>query len=307
MFAIRVRVSPCNARSPLRSVGRETTIVPSCCSTFIRAGTSWESSPSGPFTMTRAPVTETFTPDGISMGCFPIRLIDSPDEADDLAAYSSLLRRPARDEAARRGQDRRPHAAQDAWQPVLACVDSPTRLRDPAEVGDDPLAVPSELELDDERVVAVALADVVIGDVALLLEQARDLLLQAGRGHLCCVVERLVGVPDPRQHVGNGIGVHLRLLPGRFGHAGNGAFMRELAQADPAQAELAVDRARAPAAVAARVLARAEAGHAGRLGDQGLLSQRLPAPLSSAQTESRGRRAEPGPPRRPRLSVCAED
>src|SRR6187551_879600 len=49
------------------------------------------------------------------------------------------------------------------------------------------------------------------------------------------------------------------LLPAALRHAGDGALMRELAQADPAQAELLEDRARAPAAVAARVLAHLEA------------------------------------------------
>src|SRR5216117_4155878 len=51
MFAISERVSPCSARSSPRSVGRVTTTELSCCSTFIRAGTSWLSSPRGPFTI----------------------------------------------------------------------------------------------------------------------------------------------------------------------------------------------------------------------------------------------------------------
>src|SRR5947208_10695501 len=42
-------------------------------------------------------------------------------------------------------------------------------------------------------------------------------------------------------------------LPARFGHAGDDAVVRELPQADPAEAELAEDRARATAAIAARV------------------------------------------------------
>src|SRR3954451_22124187 len=43
--------------------------------------------------------------------------------------------------------------------------------------------------------------------------------------------------------------------PTRLRHAGDVAVVRELAQADPAEAELAVDGARAPAAAAAAVLA----------------------------------------------------
>src|SRR4029078_4869500 len=44
-------------------------------------------------------------------------------------------------------------------------------------------------------------------------------------------------------------------LPARLRHAGNCALVRELAEADPAEAELAEDRARAAAPVAARVVA----------------------------------------------------
>src|SRR5918997_1941025 len=44
--------------------------------------------------------------------------------------------------------------------------------------------------------------------------------------------------------------------PARLRHAGDVALVRELAQADPAQAELLVDGARAAAVAAARVRAR---------------------------------------------------
>src|SRR5579862_2376909 len=48
------------------------------------------------------------------------------------------------------------------------------------------------------------------------------------------------------------------LLPARLRHAGNRALMGELAQADPAEAELAEDRARPAAPVAARVVPHLE-------------------------------------------------
>src|SRR5512133_2638012 len=60
--------------------------------------------------------------------------------------------------------------------------------------------------------------------------------------------------------------------PARFRHAGDLALVRELAQADPAEAELLVDRARAAAAIAARVLPHLEARLSLGLRDQGLLS-----------------------------------
>src|SRR3954453_15119690 len=48
---------------------------------------------------------------------------------------------------------------------------------------------------------------------------------------------------------------HLSLLPARLRHAGNRSLVRELAEADPAEAELAEDRARTAAPVTARVVA----------------------------------------------------
>src|SRR5919106_1093666 len=120
MLATSVRVRPCRARSSPRSVGRATTSSASFCSIVIRRGTVCESSPSGPFTITRPGESDTETPAGICIGLFPIRLIVlSPNEADDLAADSELLRTPARDEAGRRGHDRHAHPAEHARQAVL--------------------------------------------------------------------------------------------------------------------------------------------------------------------------------------------
>src|SRR5262249_26328480 len=136
----------------------------------------------------------------------------SPDKTDHLAADSLLRSGPARDHPARRGKDSRPHSAQNAWQPVLARIDPPAGLRDPLQVGDHPLAVASELELDHEDVEALALLDVVVLDVALLLEEACDLLLQARVRHLGAIVHRLVGIPDAGEHVGDRIGQHRSAL-----------------------------------------------------------------------------------------------
>src|SRR5688500_20273244 len=107
MFAIRVRVSPCSARSSPRSVGRVTSSSPSACSIFVRCGTTCESSPSGPFTWTRPAEIATLTVLGSSMGRLPILLIALPDEGDDLAADAALGGLAAGDQPARGGQDRR--------------------------------------------------------------------------------------------------------------------------------------------------------------------------------------------------------
>src|SRR6266542_4902375 len=203
MLAISVRVRPCSARSSPRSVGRETLISPSDWSIFIRAGTSCVSSPSGPLTITRPVRSETFTPPGISIGCLPIRLICSPDEADDLAANSLLLRRSARDETSGGGKNRHAHPAEHSRQTVLARVDTAAGLGHPLEVGDDPLAAPAVLQLDDKGIEGFSLSDVEVRDVALLLEDAGDALLQARGRHLHALVQRLVGVADAGEHVGD--------------------------------------------------------------------------------------------------------
>src|ERR671922_1865841 len=168
MFATSERVSPCSARSSPRSVGRLTTSCPSSFSMIMRAGTFCVSSPSGPFTVTRPGSTATLTASGISMGCLPIRLIDSPDEADDLAADAALLGGLARDPATRRGEDRGAHAAEHPRQPVLPSVHAATRLGDALQVGQHALAVAPELELDDQRVVRAMLLLVLLAAVVVL-------------------------------------------------------------------------------------------------------------------------------------------
>src|SRR5436190_23537816 len=65
-----------------------------------------------------------------------------------------------------------------------------------------------------------------------------------------------------RSAVGSVIVMGRRLLPARLGHAGDHSLVRELAQADPADAELAVHGAGAAAAPAAAVTAGLELGSA---------------------------------------------
>src|SRR4026207_1498729 len=67
------------------------------------------------------------------------------------------------------------------------------------------------------------------------------------------------------------VSTFLFLLPARLRHSGDGALVRELAQADPADAELAIDRARATAPVAARVGPHLVLGLALLLDDERLL------------------------------------
>ena len=140
------------------------------------------------------------------MGLLPIRLIDSPDEADDLAADAALLRGSARDETGRRGQDRDAHPSQHARQAVLPRVDPAARLGHALQARDDPFAVPAELQIDDQGIEGLALLDAIVPDVALLLEEARNLDLDLRGRHARGLVQRLVGVADAGEHVCNRIG-----------------------------------------------------------------------------------------------------
>src|SRR5215203_4662214 len=206
MFAIRLRVSPWSARSSPRSVGRVTRISPSRSSICMRDGIVWASWPLGPSTVTRPGRTTTETPSGREIGFLPIRLMRLPDERDDLAAHAFLLGGAGGDEALRGGQDRDAHAAEDARKAVLAGVDAAAGLRDPLQVGDDPLAAAPVLELDHELVEALAGLDAEVADVALLLQEAGDLHLHARGRHARRRVQRLVGVADAREHVCNRVG-----------------------------------------------------------------------------------------------------
>src|SRR5918911_1616882 len=80
--------------------------------------------------------------------------------------------------------------------------------------------------------------------------------------------------------------------PAALGHAGDHALVRELAQADPAEAELLEDRARAAAAVAARVLAHAELLRALLLDDEGLLGHLAVASIGREREPERAQERE---------------
>src|SRR6185312_6761377 len=132
----------------------------------------------------------------------------SPDEADDLAADALLLGGTARDQAVGGGQDCSPHPAEHARQTVLASVHAAAGLGDALQVGDQRV-VGAVLLLVLLRLVALVGTDhPEVLDVALLLEQPRDLPLQARARHLGVLVQRAVRVADPREHVCDRVGLH---------------------------------------------------------------------------------------------------
>src|SRR5262245_4503515 len=131
-----------------------------------------------------------------------------PDERDHLAAYAALRGLAVGDHTGRGGHDGGAETAEHAREAVLARVHAAPWLRDAFEIGDDPPPVARELQLDDERREGFAGLHAVVLDVALLLEDAGDLLLHAGGRHRGGRVQRAVRVADPGEHVGDGIGEH---------------------------------------------------------------------------------------------------
>src|SRR3954447_24869927 len=211
MFATSERVRPWRARCSARSVGRRTLRTPSSWPISMSRGTVWWSSPRGPFTRTTPGSTETVTPEGTGMGCLPMRDITgrSPYERDDLAPDALATGLVARQDAVRRGHDRGPHAALDAGDVVVRDVVPAARARDALQAEDDRGAVLGVLQLhvdDLGRLLGRRLLDRVVLDVALLLEDAGHLLLQArGRdGHHALLGRRAVA--QAREEVGDGVG-----------------------------------------------------------------------------------------------------
>src|SRR5215207_9052792 len=212
MFAIRLRVSPWRARCSPRSVGRVTRTSPFCCSTpMSRATRSW-SSPFGPFTFTSSGSMVISTPSGTETGCLPMRLIPrSPDPRHQLAADALAPRVVPGHDAPGGGHDRRAHAALHLRHVAGPDVPPAARLREALDARDHRLAVLGVPQADAQGATHATGLDLVAVDVALLLQDARELRLEGGGGHLDLVVVGAQSVADAGQEVCDRIGLHYQL------------------------------------------------------------------------------------------------
>src|SRR3954470_3607836 len=175
MLATSERVSPCRARCSPRSVGRLTSSSSPSCSTAMSRGMRSVSSPLGPLTRTSSGSIDTVTPAGTGMGFLPMRLMQSPDVGDDLAADARVAGLVAGHHASRRGHDRRPHAAEDLRDLGVVHVGAVAGGRDALEPGDRRAALLGGLErhADDlAGTIGGGRLDLEVADVALLLEDA---------------------------------------------------------------------------------------------------------------------------------------
>src|SRR5207245_9382873 len=125
------------------------------------------------------------------------------------------------------------------------------RVADPPKAGARLAARRLRLERDVELLPLLTRGDIVGRDIALVLEDARDLHTDPRRGKGNPRVPGTVRVADPCQHVGDAIGGHLRSSPVRLLDARLLPLRGQRPTADAADPNLAQVRPRSPAGVAA--------------------------------------------------------
>src|SRR5512136_155779 len=181
-FWARARARPWNARCWRSSFARWHDSSCPWRANLIPGGTGVLRFPLGPRTSTAASDTETETPGGTTMTLRPTPDIvgSLPDVAEDLAPHPGLAGLAAGHDAPGGGQDVDAEAAVDAGDLGLAAVDPATGLAHALQVGDDPLPAGAVLQEDPDRPLPAVVDEPVVGDVALVLQDARDLGLEPG-------------------------------------------------------------------------------------------------------------------------------
>src|SRR6266571_7866482 len=208
MFAISERDSPCSALISPSSLGLVTAMTPSSLDTSMGGETCRDRTPLGPETVTSRPSMVTSTPPGMTTGIRPIRdiCVSLPDVGEDFPAYSPLVRLLVRHQARGGGNDRHAETAEHPRQVVLPRVHPQARLGHPLEPGDRALPGWPELEHDHEILAYLGVFHPPARDVALLLEDLRDMHLDLGMRHGHGVVVCRIGVAQPGQHVCDRVG-----------------------------------------------------------------------------------------------------
>src|SRR6478735_4279589 len=212
MLLTRVRLRPWRALLWRSSSGRLTSRTPSPFSIVIGLARVWLRVPLGPFTVTTGPSIATSTLDGTAIGSLPIRdmsitpsqFSSSPDVGEDFPTHALLVRLSVGQQALARRDDRDTQAAEHLRETRVLGVDPQARLADPANARDGALPVTAVLQGDGQRLADLALGrllHVVRRDVALLLEDVLNALLELAVRHGNRVVVRLVGVAQTGEHV----------------------------------------------------------------------------------------------------------
>src|ERR1700738_3397841 len=141
---------------------------------------------------------------GLFQSLKPARL---PDVGQHLSPNAGPLGLQAAHHALAGGKDRDPEATEDSGDLGLSGVDPQAGTADPLHAGDHALAIRPRLEgyLDHLSGPVGILLDFVAGDVALVAQDPRYLELQPGGRDRDVGMPCRVRVPDPGQHVGDGV------------------------------------------------------------------------------------------------------
>src|SRR5437764_4035842 len=208
-LATRLRARPWNFPSSGFSPTVFACRCPSASSKLMPEGNACRILPFGPCTSTAPSTTLTVTPFGIVIGFLPIRDIlclvgrgssragrgaeaprslRSPHVTQHFAADAGLHRRAAGHDASRRPQNARPQPCQDVGHIVASEVDAAAGTADALEAGDEPLAVRSVLEEQPQHpgrpLGRILVEELEALDVAFVLQDARDVRLDARRRHV---------------------------------------------------------------------------------------------------------------------------
>src|SRR5688500_701089 len=172
---------------------------PSCCTpTLGLAGRAM--APSGPFTEMLPPARFTSTPLGTGTGYLAILdMARSRDDAENFTADPVGAGLAVGHHAARGRKDRHAKAVHDARNVVAAAVHAQARLRHALQALDHRPAgvvLEADAQLFLGAVVAAAVADGEILDVALVLQHLRDRALQLRRRHRYLRVAHQLGIAD---------------------------------------------------------------------------------------------------------------
>src|SRR5215469_11123015 len=129
-----------------------------------------------------------------------------PDVGEDFPAYALLLSLLVGHQAGRRRDDCDAEAAEHSRQVVLACVHPEAGLGHALEARDGALPGRAELQRDHQVPANLGVLHLPAGDVALLLEDLRDVRLDLGVRHRHGVVVRRIGIAQTGQHVCDRVG-----------------------------------------------------------------------------------------------------
>src|SRR6185312_2092064 len=207
MLARCARVEPANVRAWPGSLNFTSRRF-SACTTLTPGRRARLSEPLAPFRVTALSAIVAVTPCGSSTGALAILdMARSPlrHDAEHFAALADRARLLVRHDALRRGDDDRPHAAQDLRQLVLAAIDAQPRTADTLQAVDDRPAL-EVLEADGQSRLAALLIEAEVSDVAFVLQHLHDGVLQPRGGEANLGLARGLAVTDARQEIGDRIG-----------------------------------------------------------------------------------------------------